>query len=106
MNSNVDQYVMVYDFDGCGYSNFSVAAAKMLMPYMQVVYCDRQFCTCLIRLNWAIRAVKSLVMPFLHERTLAKFRIFGSDWEEKLKELVSEDNLPKMYGGTADVDDF
>lgn len=25
--------------------------------------------------------------------------MFGSDWKDKLKELVDDDNLPAMYGG-------
>jgi hypothetical protein len=25
--------------------------------------------------------------------------MFGSDWKEKMKELVDDDNLPRMYGG-------
>lgn len=41
MKANCDQYIMVYDFEGCGYSNFSISHAKLLMPYMQTVYCDR-----------------------------------------------------------------
>jgi len=41
-----------------------------------------------------MRACQSLIKPFVHERTLAKFRIYGSDWEERLKELIDDDNLP------------
>jgi len=97
---------MVYDFEGCSLSNFSLSHAKLLMPYMQAVYCDRQYCTILIRLNWAIRAMKTVVLPFMHERTLAKFRICGSDWQDKLKELIDDNNLPTMYGGSAPDKDF
>ena len=99
MKPNVDQYVMVYDFEGAGYSNFSLTHAKVIMPYLQTVYCDRQFCTILIRLGWAMSMAKSMAMPFIHERTLAKFRICGSDWKDKLSAQINEDNLPKMYGG-------
>ena len=28
-----------------------------------------------------------------------KFRMYGSDWKDKLKELVDDDNLPNEYGG-------
>ena len=39
MKPNVDQYIMVYDFNNAGYSNFSVNHAKLLMPFLQTVYC-------------------------------------------------------------------
>ena len=100
MPAHVDQYMMVYDFDGCGYSNFSKSHATTLMPFLQTVFCDRQYCTSIIRLPWVVNTLKSVVMPFIHPRTAAKFMIFGSDWKEKLKELVTDDNLPEMYGGS------
>ena len=47
-----------------------------------------------------------MVMPFLNESTKQKIRMCGSDWSDKLKELINDDNLPEVYGGTAQFEDF
>ena len=99
MKPNVDQFIMVYDFEGAGYANFSRTHVQQLLPMLQTVFCDRQYCTLLIRQNWTIQAIQTVVDVFIHPRTKQKFRMFGSDWQNKLKELVDDDNLPAMYGG-------
>lgn len=48
-----------------------------------------------------MRAVQSLIQPFIHPRTAMKFKMTGSDWSEKLKEMIDDDQLPIEYGGTA-----
>ena len=99
MKSNVDQYVMVYDFNNCGYSNFGKSHAKDILKFLQIVYCDRQYKTFIIRIPWVANAIKSMIMPFLHPRTVAKFNFLGSDWKDKLIENFGPDNLPEEYGG-------
>ena len=47
-----------------------------------------------------------MIMPLLHERTKSKFRMCGNDWQDKLKELIDDDNLPDIYGGTAAMEGF
>ena len=47
-----------------------------------------------------------MVIPMLHERTKEKFRLCGSDWSEKLKEQIDDDNLPQEYGGIALFEGF
>lgn len=46
--------------------------------------------------------------PFMHQATIEKIRIFGSDrqeWEKALLEEIDADQLPQHYGGTmADPD--
>lgn len=44
-------------------------------------------------------AIQSVVKQFIHPRTALKFRMFGSDWKEQLKAIISEENLPYEYGG-------
>jgi CRAL/TRIO domain len=45
----------------------------------------------------------NLMKPFMHQATLDKMRIFGSDkeeWAAALLEDIEADNLPLHYGGT------
>ncbi|XP_046633840.1 SEC14-like protein 2 isoform X1 [Daphnia pulicaria] len=45
----------------------------------------------------------NIIKPFLHQATLDKMRIFGSDkeeWAAALLEEIEADNLPLHYGGT------
>ena len=46
-----------------------------------------------------MKAVQSLVKPFIHPRTASKFRMCGWDWQDKLKELIDDSYLPIEYGG-------
>ena len=39
MKANVDQYIMVYDFNNAGYANFSVNHTKVLVKFLQIVFC-------------------------------------------------------------------
>lgn len=45
----------------------------------------------------------SLIKPFLHQATLDKVSIFGTDdaeWKAALLEEIDADQLPVYYGGT------
>ena len=99
MKPNVDQYVMVYDFNNTGYSNFSKSHTQDILKFLQIVYCDRQYKTFIMRLPWIANGIKSVVMPFLHPRTAAKFNFLSSDWKERLLQEFGADNLPQEYGG-------
>ena len=41
MKANVDQYIVIYDFEDCGYSNFSLSHAKSMAAFTQKVFLDR-----------------------------------------------------------------
>ena len=44
----------------------------------------------------------SIVSAWIDPVTRAKFIILGSDYQEKLLELIDADQLPVEYGGTCD----
>ena len=106
MPPNVDQFIMVFDLNNCGYANSSLSHVKMLFPFLENCFRRRQFCTIIIRSNWTMKAVQSMIMPFLNESTKQKIRMCGNDWSERLKELIDDDNLPEVYGGTAEFEYF
>ena len=64
----------------------------------------------LLNLNWIFETVPqvfaviwNMVKPFLHQITIDKVRIFGTDvneWKAALLEEIDPDQLPTHYGGT------
>lgn len=53
----------------------------------------------IINAPWAFSAVWSIIRPWLDEVTVSKIDILGSAYKEKLLEQISEENLPKEFGG-------
>jgi len=40
----------------------------------------------------------SMIKPFYDPVTLAKIEVLGSDYQETLRQIIPEDELPEIYG--------
>ena len=49
---------------------------------------------------WYFRTVWGVIKTFVDPRTIKKFKILGSDFQQVLHQYVDMDNLPIEYGGT------
>ena len=57
----------------------------------------------IINSPWIFKPLWAMIRPWLDQNTVAKIRIFGyNDYQDALKEVIDEDQIPKEYGGTAD----
>jgi hypothetical protein len=54
----------------------------------------------IINAPWIFKSLWALVRPWLDARTQRKFHVLGSDYAARLREYISEDQLPVEYGGS------
>jgi hypothetical protein len=57
----------------------------------------------MINAPWYFSAIWALVSYCVDPITAQKISIVGADYQELLKELIDDDNIPSDLGGTADV---
>jgi hypothetical protein len=51
----------------------------------------------IINTPWVFNMIWAIVKPWLHERTLAKIIVLGSDYRETIKEHLPVDIVPEWY---------
>ena len=47
-----------------------------------------------------MKVIWAVLRPILHKRTVAKIELVGRDYKSKLKEYISDENLPGFLGGS------
>ena len=50
----------------------------------------------------SFRGVWAVIRPWLDKKTQAKVEIFGGNYMNRVKELIAQDQLPQIIGGTCD----
>ncbi len=88
-------------------ANLSFKPDKHAIPiFKQTINIDSNFyperlgAFFIINAPWIFKSLWALVRPWLDARTQRKFHVLGSDYAARLREFISEDQLPEEYGGT------
>jgi hypothetical protein len=56
----------------------------------------------IINAPWIFKPLWAMIKPWLDPNTVNKIRVFGyNDYQEELKKVIDEDQIPKEYGGKA-----
>ncbi|MEW5310234.1 MAG: hypothetical protein WDW38_002051 [Sanguina aurantia] len=99
---------VIIDLLGLSLKNFTLTAQKVVKLIAHVdqdYYPERLGQMFIINAPIIFRAVWAMVNPLLEERTRRKIIIVGYDYMPLLKQVVSEENLPEMFGGRSKVKD-
>jgi hypothetical protein len=103
----VSQAVMILDFRNISASDLlSISVVKLLMELGrngEANYPEIVKTTFFINASQVASAIFTVAKPILSQRTLAKFRVFGTnaeEWKRELQEQIPLDQLPIFYGGT------
>lgn len=103
-NANLlEQYVMVFDFEGATWSNFDLEALKETIHAGTYHYPNKVGQTFVLHVSWGTTAAWNIAKKLLHPRTRRKCQFFASrDVREAMSSLVDSELLPPEYGGTAE----
>lgn len=98
-----EQYVLVFEAEGAGWKHFSLDVIKMMLRESESHYPDRLAQCFILRCNATVQAIWRVVSPLLHHRTQRKVKLVAPrDVATVMQQLVARENLPPMYGGSAD----
>lgn len=96
----------VMDLKGVGISKVSsvYSYVKSASAISQNYYPERLGKLYLINAPWGFSSVFSVVKGFLDPVTVQKIHILGTGYHAELSKQVSNENLPKIFGGTCECD--
>eukprot|EP00958_Prasinococcus_capsulatus_P002191 scaffold201_cov405-Prasinococcus_capsulatus_cf.AAC.15 len=98
----VEQVTAILDFSNFSMFNFGHeerSALSALIKNVEPNYPESLSRLFIVNAPMIFRAAWTIVKPWLEERTVKKFRIFGSTYEDALLEAVDAELLPKFLGG-------
>jgi len=102
---HVEDNCVIMDMQGMSWGMFNkyirnctAECAKMIEPN----YPENLGISIIINAPWYIKGIWKVVKMFLKKRTSGKFRIYGSDYKEKLAKFIDPAYLPVEYGGTGE----
>ena len=102
--SNIESGCVIFDLTNGSVSKFATRnVLNFLKTYSHVVqdYYPETLGTCfIVNAPMAFVALYAIIKGFLDERTRAKIRIIGSNYQPVLQEAISGENLPDFLGGT------
>jgi len=98
----LEQYVLVFDSEGAGWSNFSTEIVKIMVNESNNHYPERLARIYVVNCTSFSRYCFKLCSGMLHPRTVKKTQFITTDQVPALMtDLVDLDKLPVEYGGNA-----
>lgn len=96
----------IMDLKGVGISKVSsvYGYVKQASAISQNYYPERLGKLYLINAPWGFASVFSIVKGFLDPVTVQKIHVLGSGYHAELESQVSNENLPKIFGGTCECE--
>ena len=73
---------------------------KRTLVIDEACYPERLETLFMINAPFTFSILWAMIRPWIDPVTVAKFKIMGSDYQQALKESISEDQIPLEYGGT------
>ncbi|KAE9549247.1 hypothetical protein FO519_007537 [Halicephalobus sp. NKZ332] len=96
---------VIMDLEGIGLDYIDVIKAiSGMLPKLQELYPEVLRKVFIIRAPGFIHLIWSVFSIFLAKRTKERIEFCGSDWKEKLKEVIDESILYEHWGGTKPSD--
>lgn len=98
----LEQYVLVWESEGAGWSNFTTQIAKTMVKESNSHYPERLAQILILNCTHFVRLCFQMVSPMLHPRTVKKTKLITSDKVAGvMQSLVEPEKLPIEYGGSA-----
>ncbi|KAJ9515290.1 hypothetical protein QJQ45_006593 [Haematococcus lacustris] len=99
---------VIIDLAGLSLRNFTLTAQRLLSTIAKIdqdYYPEHLGTMFIINTSWFFTTIWAVVYPLLEERTRKKIIVLGSNYQDKLKELIPEENLPTFFGGLSPCPD-
>jgi len=105
-DSELEKFVVVFDLKNLAFSPdmFGINYVRDMFTCDGKYYPERLHKMVMINAPWYFSAIWALVSYVVDPVTANKISIIGSNYEEVLKELIDEDNIPVDCGGEAHVE--
>ncbi len=103
MGKIIDQSFTILDLEGIGVSNLFGRTKKFLQIATSIgqdYYPENMGVMFLINTSGFFTFLWAIVKKFLDPKTVSKIKIEGKNYKDKLLELVDEENLPTIVGGS------
>lgn len=104
---NASKVTVIFDLEGFNMRQYAwKPAAELVFTLLQIYEANYPE---ILKICFIVNAPKvfslafSVVKKFMHEYTISKIRIFGSDakkWQEQILKVIDKDQLPVHFGGT------
>jgi hypothetical protein len=100
-NINIYQQVVVMDLKHVSYSiNFeAMQTLRKTIIIDEAFYPERLHALYMINAPMFFTAIWAVIKPWLNPVTASKFHIIGTHYIDKLREHISDENIPAEYGG-------
>ncbi|CAO3624678.1 unnamed protein product [Cunninghamella blakesleeana] len=103
----INRETVIFDCTGMGWQQFHMPAIQLIRTISDVdqkYYPETLNKLFIINAPTAFVYVWKIVKGWLDRGTIEKIQILGSDYQEKLLEQISSENLPSFLGGTCECD--
>lgn len=98
----LEQYVLLFEAEGAGWSNFSTEIVKVMVRESNAHYPERLAQIYVLNCTHFVRTSFQMVSPLLHARTVKKTQFIVAEKVPALMQsLVESEKLPVVYGGQA-----
>ncbi|XP_052155991.1 phosphatidylinositol/phosphatidylcholine transfer protein SFH8-like [Oryza glaberrima] len=105
----IDSSTTILDVQGVGLKNFSKAARDLITRLQKIDNDNYPETLCrmyIINAGQGFKMLWSTVKSFLDPKTASKIHVLGSKYQNKLLEIIDENELPEFFGGKCKCEAF
>ncbi|BAF18123.1 phosphatidylinositol/phosphatidylcholine transfer protein SFH8 [Oryza sativa Japonica Group] len=105
----IDSSTTILDVQGVGLKNFSKAARDLITRLQKIDndnYPETLRRMYIINAGQGFKMLWSTVKSFLDPKTASKIHVLGSKYQNKLLEIIDENELPEFFGGKCKCEAF
>uniref|UniRef100_A0A0D9WJB1 CRAL-TRIO domain-containing protein n=1 Tax=Leersia perrieri TaxID=77586 RepID=A0A0D9WJB1_9ORYZ len=106
---HIDSSTTILDVQGVGFKNFSKAARDLITRLQKIDNDNYPETLCrmyIINAGQGFKMLWSTVKSFLDPKTASKIHVLGSKYQNKLLEIIDENELPEFFGGKCKCEEF
>ncbi|XP_006654736.1 phosphatidylinositol/phosphatidylcholine transfer protein SFH8-like isoform X2 [Oryza brachyantha] len=106
---HIDSCTTILDVQGVGLKNFSKAARDLITRLQKIDNDNYPETLCrmyIINAGQGFKMLWSTVKSFLDPKTASKIHVLGNKYQNKLLEIIDENELPEFFGGKCKCEAF